>query len=133
MAIDFIIHPGYAVTFVCYDTARTSPDVEGSRVDLTGYSFAATIKEAVDEETEVASTAPALASFTFAITTPQTGSNTGRFTMSLTSEQTTTIGTAIGPTGIAKFDVVRKEPGGSQGLHFSGVVRCRYLTTDPIE
>jgi hypothetical protein len=114
-----------------YQTKATADTNAATPVDLTNYTIQAAAKIVPDEETLPSPDAGADIVFTVTKTTPQTGSNTGKFTLSLTTAQTQEIGDLHGQDALFRYDLSLLPASGDVVVPVYGFVRI-YAAISPV-
>lgn len=119
----FTVNPGIALSL----TFRVGNVASGvfTAWDLTGYTITSDAVALASDEEAVASDSGRLVSFTTAITLPQTGSDKGKFVLSLTAEQTAALDFTR-----AYFDAVLEDTGGTQTVYPLGWLVREFAATE---
>lgn len=119
----FTVNPGLAL-ILTFRIGNVASNVF-TAWDLTGYTITSNAVALASDEEAVASDSERLVSFTTAITLPQTGSDKGKFVLSLTAEQTAALDFTR-----AYFDAILEDTGGTKTVYPLGWLVCDYSATE---
>ena len=121
----FALNPGIAFS----KTIRVGSDVSGTfdPWDLTGYTIASSAVEISDDEDAPEKDQGKVCDFTVTIPLPQTSTTEGKFTLSLTAEETE----ALTAFERAYFDVIFTDTGGTVSVYPLGFLIYQPTATEP--